>query len=412
MEYYSEVVPLPQLACSQVLCCNVYTSDLPFSLYLHIPFCKIKCSYCAFNTYINLDDLVEPFIQALIQEIEIVAASRPKHPVWTVYLGGGTPSLLSPEQIDRVLQSIRTGFDLDPNAEISMEANPSDLSRDYMADVCAAGINRVSIGMQSANFNELELFARRHDNDAVVRAVSAARGGGVKNLNLDLIYGAPHQTLKSWENSLDQLIALRPDHISLYALSLEEGTAMRNWVMKGRLPEPDDDLAADMYELASEQLEAAGYEQYEISNWSKKGYACRHNLQYWRNWPYPGFGPGAHGYADGVRYSTVLSPQRYIKLMREAGADYVFPRTPATEQAEFVDRETEIAETLLMGLRLTQEGIPRTAFAERFGVDLVEIRESLVSRFVHNGLLEVDSNSVRLTRRGRLLSNSIFRELV
>jgi oxygen-independent coproporphyrinogen-3 oxidase len=390
----------------------VYTSDLPFSLYLHIPFCKIKCSYCAFNTYINLDDLVEPFIQALIQEIEIVAASRPKHPVWTVYLGGGTPSLLSPEQIDRVLQSIRTGFDLDPNAEISMEANPSDLSCDYMADVCAAGINRVSIGMQSANFNELELFARRHDNDAVVRAVSAARGGGVKNLNLDLIYGAPHQTLKSWENSLDQLIALRPDHISLYALSLEEGTAMRNWVMKGRLPEPDDDLAADMYELASEQLEAAGYEQYEISNWSKKGYACRHNLQYWRNWPYPGFGPGAHGYADGVRYSTVLSPQRYIKLMREAGADYVFPRTPATEQAEFVDRETEIAETLLMGLRLTQEGIPRTAFAERFGVDLVEIRESLVSRFVHNGLLEVDSNSVRLTRRGRLLSNSIFRELV
>lgn len=187
---------------------------------------------------------------------------------------------------------------------------------------------------------------------------------------------------------------------------------MQKWVMRGKLPEPDDDLAADMYELASEVLEAAGYEQYEISNWSKPGYACRHNLQYWRNWPYPGLGPGAHGYVDGIRYSTILSPQRYIKQMREAESQYVFPRTPVTDHAEQVDWETEIAETLLMGLRLTQEGIPRADFRERFGVDLVELRESLITKFVQHGLLEVNPQRVRLTRRGRLLSNSIFRELV
>lgn len=380
---------------------------------MHIPFCKIKCSYCAFNTYINLDDLIEPFVQALIREIEILGAGHPGYPVWTVYLGGGTPSLLTPAQLQRIIRAIRSVFSLYPDAEISMEANPSDLTADYMAAVYSVGINRLSIGMQSANFNELELFARRHDNDAVVRAVSAARSGGVDNLNLDLIYGAPHQTIQSWENSLQQLVALRPEHVSLYALSLEEGTAMHHWVMRGRLPEPDDDLAADMYEMATDYLNSVGYEQYEISNWAKDGKTCRHNLQYWRNWPYPGLGPGAHGYAAGVRYSTILSPQRYIKLMFQAdGGDYVFPRTPATDQAIIVDRDTEIAETLLMGLRLTQEGIGRIDFLARFGVDLVDHRSELIQRFEASGLLEVTPTRVRLTDRGRLLSNIIFRELV
>ena len=194
------------------------------SLYLHIPFCRIKCTYCAFNTYVNLDDLIEPFVKALIQEVEIVGESVPCQKVGTVYLGGGTPSLLTPNQIERILNEIRCCFDVLPNAEISMEANPSDLTPDYMDAVRSLGINRLSIGMQSANAHELELFARRHDNDAVVRAVSAARSGGFNNLNLDLIYGIPHQNLSGWETSLKQMLTLQPEHVSLYALSLEEGT--------------------------------------------------------------------------------------------------------------------------------------------------------------------------------------------
>jgi oxygen-independent coproporphyrinogen-3 oxidase len=208
------------------------------------------------------------------------------------------------------------------------------------------------------------------------------------------------------------MIALQPEHISLYALGLEDGTAMKHWVASGRLPAPDDDLVADMYELATDRLNAAGYTQYEISNWAKPGYYCRHNLQYWRNLPYPGLGPGAHGYAGGIRYATLLSPQRYIKVMQEAGSQYVYPYTPATDEAVPVDRNIEITDTLLMGLRLTQEGIQRAVFRERFGEDLLGIYPGLIERYTRLGLLYVDEDVVRLTQQGRLLSNLIFRELV
>jgi oxygen-independent coproporphyrinogen-3 oxidase len=347
-----------------------------------------------------------------MREIEIVGTSQTRQPVGTVYLGGGTPSLLTPSQIEQILDTIHTNFDVLPGAEISMEANPDDIHRDYMTAVRGLGVNRLSLGMQTANANELALFGRRHDNDAVVHAVSAARAGGFDNLNLDLIYGFPHQTLETWEVTLKQMLALHPEHISLYALGVEDGTAMQAWIANGRLPAPDDDLAADMYDLATDTLEVAGYEQYEISNWSKPGYECRHNLQYWRNLPYPGFGPGAHGYANGVRYATVLSPQRYIRALTASHEDYAFPRTPATDQWIIVDREGEIADTLLMGLRLTREGISRAAFTERFGEDLLDIHGELIKRSADFGLLHVDDSVVRLTRQGRLLSNIIFRELV
>jgi len=387
-------------------------SSVPLSLYLHIPFCTTKCTYCAFNTYIHLESLIEPFVDALTHEIEIVGTSKPHQPVATIYLGGGTPSLLSPGQIDQILRAIHQHFSVLPDVEISMESNPSDIHRDYMSAVKGLGVNRLSIGMQTANANELALFGRRHDNDAVVHAVSAARAGGFQNLNLDLIYGFPHQTLESWQVTVRQVLTLQPEHISLYALGVEDGTAMKAWITRGHLPAPDDDLAADMYDFATDTLEAAGYEQYEISNWAKAGYECRHNLQYWRNLPYPGLGPGAHGYADGVRYSTLLSPHRYIKALETPTGDYTFPRTPATDQITVVDREGEIADTLLMGLRLTREGISRATFQARFDEDVLAIHGKLFERFVNYGLLYVDEQIVRLTRQGRLLSNMLFRELV
>lgn len=385
---------------------------IPSSLYLHIPFCRIRCTYCAFNTYVNLDNLIEPFVQALIKEIVIVGKNKPELQLHTVYFGGGTPSLLTAQQLQRILTAIRNEVDLLPDSEISMESNPSDLTPDYMASVRSVGINRLSIGMQSANEHELKLFERRHNLDAVIKAVEAARIGGFDNLNLDLIYGIPQQTLADWEHSLDVLLTLKPEHVSLYALGLEDGTPLKTWVETGKYPAPDDDLAADMYDMATDKLGGAGLAQYEISNWAKAGLECKHNLQYWRNLPYPGVGPGAHGYADGVRYSTILSPQRYIKLMNEADFKYEYPRTPVTDQATVVDRDSEIAETLIMGLRLTQEGIRRAAFRERFGEDLLDVHPETIARYEKHGLLYVDEDVVRITQRGRLLSNMIFRDLV
>jgi oxygen-independent coproporphyrinogen-3 oxidase len=384
----------------------------PLSLYLHIPFCQTKCTYCAFNTYTNLNALIEPFVEALIREVEIVAGSKSNATLGTIFFGGGTPSLLNPRQIESILKSIYRCFVVLPDAEISLEANPNDLDYSYLAELRVLGINRLSIGMQTAHGNELVLFARRHSNDMVVRAVTAARRAGFDNLNLDLIYGFPHQTLGSWESSLCQMLALRPEHTSLYALGLEAGTPMAAWVARGRLPCPDDDLTADMYELATTVLARAGYSQYEISNWSRPGYTSRHNLQYWRNLPYIGLGPGAHGFADGIRYSTLLAPQRYIKVMESESSHHDFPCTPATEHAVMVDRAGEIAETLMMGLRLTQEGIRRRTFFQRFGVDVLELHAPLIERFVGYELLYVDDEVIRLTQRGRLLSNVVFRELI
>ena len=320
--------------------------------------------------------------------------------------------MLTPEQFRDILQALHAVFDVAANAEISIEANPNDISSEYIAAVRETGINRLSLGMQSANDHELKLFARRHDNDELAGAITGARRVGFDSINLDLIYGIPHQTLSDWEWSLSQMLALQPDHISLYALGLEEGTPLKEWVDSGRLPTPDDDLTADMYEAATDKLAQAGFAQYEISNWSKPGHQCQHNLQYWRNLPYIGLGPGAHGYAGGMRYATLLAPQRYIQALQKAESAYVFPLTPATDDAVQVDKAGEIAETLIMGLRLTEEGIHRATFRQRFGTDLVDLHRGTLGKYRDYGLLEIDSERVRITAKGRLLSNTIFRELV
>ncbi|NDJ60168.1 MAG: radical SAM family heme chaperone HemW [Chloroflexi bacterium] len=379
---------------------------------MHIPFCTTKCTYCAFNTYANLEALIGPFVDALITELGVVGRSQPGTEVGTVFFGGGTPSLLTPGQFARILDGVHRHFAVRADAEITLEANPNDLNRAYLAQLRAVGLHRISIGMQSANSNELALFRRRHDNDATAHAVSAARAAGFDNLNLDLIYGVPHQTLFSWETSLQQMLALQPEHISLYALSVEDDTPMQSWVARGRLPEPDDDLAADMYDLATEMLAQAGHDQYEISNWARPGRQCQHNLQYWRNWPYVGVGPGAHGFAGGVRYATILSPHRYIKALETVTADYTFPLTPATDQHTRLTQEDEIAETLIMSLRLTQEGIDRAAFVARFGVDILDAHGPTLEKYAAQGLLTIDDQRVCITAQGRLLSNMIFRELV
>jgi oxygen-independent coproporphyrinogen-3 oxidase len=387
----------------------------PLAVYLHVPFCRTKCTYCAFNTYTNQEHLFDAFVTALCREIRSVGERAPDRQVSTIFFGGGTPSLLRPEQIANVLETVGAQFVVASDAEISLEANPNDIDLAYARGLRQAGINRISLGMQSANKNELALFARRHDNDQTAQAVSALRAAGFDDLNLDLIYGIPHQTIDDWAWSLKQMLALQPDHISLYALGLEDGTPMQDWVARGRLPVPDDDLAADMYDLATDMLARAGYAQYEISNWAKPGHACKHNLQYWRNLPYLGLGPGAHGYAGDTRYAVLLSPQRYIRaLAGEADGAVRYPLSLAADPNTVVrvDRHSEMAETLIMGLRLTEEGIERSSFRARFGIDLLDAHGPVIDRYTRYGLLDVTEQRVRLTRAGRLLSNTIFRELV
>ena len=383
-----------------------------FSLYLHIPFCKTMCTYCAFNTYVDLDDLIPAFVQALAREIRIVATANPEMSLKSIFFGGGTPSLITPQQYRVLFQAIRESFVLAPDCEISLESNPNDLTEAYLSQLRAIGFNRISIGMQSANPDVLTLFNRRHDMAMTRAAVSAARAADFDNISLDLIFASPHETLATWRATLREAIALEPHHISHYELILKGGTELTERVKTGDLPAIDDDLAADMYELATEMLQRVGYRQYEISNWSRDGYQSQHNLQYWRNLPYLGLGPGAHGFADGVRYIVTRSPQKYIDSLQTVASDYAFPRTPAVSKATVVDRKTDMSETIMMGLRLTQEGIDREAFRQRFGADIVDLYRTTIETFVGYGLLHVDDERIRVTEAGRLLNNAIIRELI
>jgi oxygen-independent coproporphyrinogen-3 oxidase len=406
----------------------------PYSLYLHIPFCIQRCGYCDFNTYAGLENLIPDYVEALCAEIAYIAAAQEiRNKVHTIFFGGGTPSLLPINALERILRNLEDNLDLQSDLEITLEANPGTLALDYLRNLRRLGINRLSLGMQSAHPGELRLLERLHTYPQTIQAVAWARLAGFDNLNLDMIFGLPGGSLDAWKRSLDLALGLNPNHFSLYALSVEPGTPLGLWVKRGLLPHPDADLAAEMYEWASARLEQYGYTQYEISNWAfnpsgdlssrAPRLACRHNLQYWRNLPYLGFGAGAHGFAAGVRTANLNLPQAYIQRMREAqfsveeAGTNAFPRTPATEQLSPISREDEISETMLMGLRLTLEGVPASVFEDRFGQSLEQIYAPQIERLCQFGLLEWASTNdgettIRLTKRGRLLGNQVFMEFI
>ncbi len=383
----------------------------PYSVYVHIPFCRRRCAYCDFNTYAGLEEQHAAYVRALEAEIRYVGqqAGRPL-PVHTVYFGGGTPSLLPPAAYERLLQALAEAFRLTPDVEITLEANPGTVDRAYLAALRGLGFRRLSLGMQSARPAELRLLGREHDFFAVIRAVAAARAAGFANLNLDLIYGLPGQTLAQWQTSLEWALRLAPEHLSLYALTLEHGTPMRAWVQRGLVPPIDDDAAADMYEWASERLAAAGFRQYELSNWARPGYACRHNLQYWRSQPYLGLGAGAHGWVAGQRTVNVRAPAAYIaRLTRPPAAPpKPFPWTPATVHLRRLSTTEALGEYMMMALRLTQEGADWRVVRQRFGVEPTRVFASALRRCTQAGLLEPTRHGVRLTPRGRLLANRVF----
>lgn len=397
------------------------------SIYLHIPFCSHRCAYCDFNTVAGLEDLIPAYTQALCREIQAVAAAAGERlPVGTVFFGGGTPSLLAAPQLEQILAALKVAFDLPPTAEISLEANPGTLSPEYLRALRQAGINRLSLGVQSANPFELNFLERQHDYSQVIQSVAWARRAGFDNLNLDLIFGLPGQELAAWQHTIELALGLQPEHFSLYSLTIEHGTPLEHWSRRGLIAKPDPDLAADMYEWASQRLEQAGYVQYEISNWAKERrsqlLACRHNLQYWRGLPYLGLGAGAHGYIDGQRTVNVLAPTAYIQRLALAdqppSRPLPFPRTPATQSIHAIDRQAEMGELMMMSLRLVKEGIAQATFQQRFDQRLEEVYGPQIDRLVRRKLLEWapavgdPQACLRLTKAGRLLGNQAFIEFL
>lgn len=398
-----------------------------YSLYIHIPFCKHRCAYCDFNTYAGIEDLIPEYIRALGNELEYLSKSAPQPlNVHSIFFGGGTPSLLPIKGIEYIIRVANDSYKLSEAAEITLEANPGTLSRSYILDLKHIGINRLSIGMQSSKPAELEILERQHTYIDVIEAVKWAHQAGINNINLDLLFAIPYQTLEDWKLNLKRAVALEPEHLSLYALILEHGTPMQRWVARGLINSPDPDLDADMYNWTSYYLSSMGYLQYEISNWARevKGEKinyCAHNLQYWRNKSYLGLGAGAHGYALGSRLKNISSPHSYIKQMRDirssenGSVELAFPRTPATARIYIIDKKTEMSETMMMGLRLTQEGVSAKEFESRFGISLGEVFGIEIDRLVSLGLLEwvgEQALSLHLTSRGRILGNQVFMEFV
>ncbi len=396
----------------------VMLSDMPetTSLYIHIPFCIHRCSYCDFNTYAGLEGSIPAYMHALEREIEWVRqAAGEKIPVHTIFLGGGTPSLAPADLLERLLKVCDTNFTLQSGAEITLEANPGTVTRESLQELRKAGFNRISLGMQSANPIDLLLLERQHDTLDVIHAVEWARLAGFDNINLDLIYGLPAQPLERWQATVETTIGLRPEHFSLYALSIEHGTPFRRWLERGLVSPPDDDLAADMFDWACERLERAGYSHYEISNWALRKddgtMGCRHNLQYWRNLPYLGLGAGAHGYVAGMRTANLRGVKAYIQHM-EKGGSLPYPAGPAVESAVEVDRWTAMQEHMMVGLRLLEEGVSDETFSQRFGTRLGDAFPTQIERMTKLGLLEWSGERLRLTRRGWLLGNQVFSEFV
>ncbi len=368
-------------------------------VYLHIPFCKSRCSYCDFATDIyRSDEVVERYVAALIAEVGFrrSAADQTVRRIDTIYFGGGTPSLLSPDQLKRIINAIEVSFECAADLEITMEMNPGTVTAEKLDRYRNLGVNRASFGVQTFNDRDLKLLARGHDANDARTTYWLLREAGFENVSFDLIAGLPDQTLDDWSQNLDEAIAMSPEHLSLYLLEIHEATPLAEQLRSGRRPLPDAELAAEMYELMLDRLAAAGYQQYEISNFSKPGFESRHNNKYWRLEPVFGFGVSAHSFDGRERFANERDTNAYVRLIEGVGAAETFRET-ADLSAEFV----------YLGLRLN-EGIDVAEYQERFGRNI----DQTIERLTEDGLVSRTNGRLRLTRKGMLYSNEVFAEFV
>ncbi|MDE2965888.1 MAG: radical SAM family heme chaperone HemW [Chloroflexota bacterium] len=387
-------------------------SHASLGLYIHVPFCTVKCSYCDFNSYAGIEDMQAEWEAAALTELSLWAPRFHGREVSTVFIGGGTPSLLPGESIERLLNAINSQLRLSQDAEISLEANPESVHPERLRRYRIAGVNRISMGVQSLDADELVFLDRIHGAQRAEDAFAEIRAAGFDNVNLDLIYGLPGQSLSTWQSTLERVLTWSgngPDHISCYALTVEEGTPLAARVAAGQVIEADPDYVAEIADWTAERLARAGFEQYETSNYARDGLTCRHNLIYWRNQEYAAIGPGAHGFIDGLRYHVVRSPKGYIDRLRGAvsmsnGVEDL--PSPAIAGAERVGDLENVIDTLTSGLRLT-EGIDEAALPP-----IYQQLRPVLDWAVDNHLAQREESRLSLTRRGHAVANEIFVRLL
>lgn len=373
------------------------------AVYVHIPFCVNKCNYCDFPSYPVAGMDVQEYLEAIGVEMEMYREEVAGREISTLYIGGGTPSILSGAQLQFFFSLIESRFSLETGAEVSFEANPGTVSLEKLELLKALGVNRLSLGVQSLNEGLLRRLGRIHTPEQAVQAYELARRAGFANINLDLMHGLPGQAEETWEDTLRAVVDLKPEHLSAYGLIIEEGTAFgREW-LEGSLVIPDEEIRAGMFRRTRESLISHGYNHYEISNYALPGRECRHNKVYWRNEPYLGFGAGAASYWQGMRRTNHADVKRYLDDLKTG-------RRPEAD-AEKPDTHQQMAETMFLGLRLL-EGVECSRFAERFAQELERVYGSQINSLVSKGLLARDSLAVKLTEDGMLLANEVFCEFL
>jgi len=377
---------------------------MTLSLYIHYPFCLRKCLYCAFNSRTDVSCSSDEYVAGLLRELALRSGMPEKgSSAVTLYFGGGTPSLLEPCQVEQIINAAAKYYALSADAEITLECNPGTVAGGKLAAFRAVGVNRLSLGVQSFDDNFLEKLGRAHTAGEARSAFRAAREAGFDNIGIDLIHSLPGQTLAQWESELSRACELRPDHLSVYGLTVEEGTPFALREEEGQLALPDEEESACMYEKSAEILGASGYEQYEIANFARPGFRSRHNSGYWQRRPYLGFGAGAHSYlrlpGHGIRFSNKESVEDYLQLISRG----CLPTAESTS----LSCEEAMAESLFLGLRLT-EGVSLDSFYEEFSVSFHEAFGTACSDLFAAGLLEIRNGFLRLTEKARILSNQVF----
>lgn len=373
----------------------------PLSVYVHIPFCTIKCGYCDFNAYAGMDALKEVYGKALVAEVRANGPLFDGRVIHSVGFGGGTPGEVPAGDIAAVLEAIREAAPFEPGAEVTLEANPGTVDAGGLAELRTAGVTRLSIGAQSFHSHELRFLDRIHSPEANAAAVELAREVGFERISLDLIYGLPGQSPEEWNATLRRAIELQPGHISAYALTVEPGTPLARRVDRDEVTPLDDDAVADLYDHATDVLSGAGYGQYEISNWAWPGHESKHNSVYWTDGDYMAIGAGAHGYMDGERYENVAHPRDYVAAVGRGETTC----RPALESSYRPEGPTAVSDWLALRLRLLS-GFDASEFALRFGREIRDAVGPILAEGRDAGVLEVEPR-VRLTRAGRMLHGEL-----
>ncbi|MCT4565784.1 MAG: radical SAM family heme chaperone HemW [Maledivibacter sp.] len=372
-------------------------------LYLHIPFCIKKCRYCDFVSYNKNRVMIDAYIDALIKEMDMYGNRLEEYKVKSIFIGGGTPSILDIRKFDEIIKGLHRNFNISRDIEFTTESNPGTLTKEKLEFYNSVGINRLSMGLQSLNNDILKFIGRIHTKEEFMENYYSARNAGFKNMNIDLIYGLPGQSLKDWEATLKGVMQLKPEHISAYSLKIEEGTAFNKLYEEGKLSLPSDEEDREMYHLAINLLSKKGIEQYEISNFSRVGYECRHNLIYWNNEEYLGMGVSAHSYKNRNRCSNTNDIKEYI--------DYISKHKLPIVNEELKNKKDEIAETIFLGLRLNK-GLDMSSFFTRFGMSIFELYGEKIDKLVSQGLLIIENNHIKLTSYGMDISNQVFVEFL